>query len=299
MKKKLLSIVLSLGMILSTLEFVQPVYADSQRIITLGADLSDEQRQTVLAFFGVSEEDLSTIDVITITNEDEHDVLDGIVANNVIGTHTYSCAYIEPTFGSGINIKTANLTYVTANSLYNALQTAGVENCNLVVTAPFEVSGTGALTGVFKAYEQQGKALDEDKQELAAEELIIDAQLENTYGEDSTNLVTDVKGEIVDTPDKLDAVEIQEIIESKAEEYDIELDEDDTASLVSLMEKLQTMEYDTDTFKQKLDEIQSNVEEKAEQGKGVLAKIGNFFKILLYIVFGGAIVLGIIIKLFR
>jgi len=29
------------------------------------------------------------------------------------------------------------------------------------------------------------------------------------------------------------------------------------------------------------------------------SKIGNFFKILLYIVFGGAIVLGIIIKFFR
>ena len=247
--RKLVALVVSAGLILSNIAI--PVYADSQRIITLGADLSDEQRETVLSFFGVTEDDLNTIDVITVTNKDEHDVLDGIVTNDVIGTHTYSCAYIEPTLSGGINIKTANLNYVTSNSLYNALQTAGVQNCNLIVTAPFKVSGTGALTGVFKAYENQGEGLDEEKQELAAEELIIDAQLENVYGEISSDIVSDAKDEVVNNDSELSTEEIQEIVESKAADYGVELTDDDMAGLVGILEKLQTMEYDANTFKQK------------------------------------------------
>ena len=35
----------------------------------------------------------------------------------------------------------------------SALTTAGVENCDVKAASPFDVSGTGALTGAMKAYE--------------------------------------------------------------------------------------------------------------------------------------------------
>lgn len=223
---KILACVLSVTSLLTCLPTVD-AFADSQRIITLGDDLSEEQKDTVLAFFGVSDSDLEGIEVVTITNEDEHALLDDIIPSSIIGTKTYSCAYIEPTMSGGINIKTANLTYVTASSLYNALQTAGIENCNLIVTAPFEVSGTGALTGVFKAFETSGKELDSDKQEVAAEELIIDAQLEDTYGKESSSMVTDIKNEVVNSDENLTNEEIEVVITDKANEYQITLSSED------------------------------------------------------------------------
>jgi uncharacterized protein YpuA (DUF1002 family) len=274
--KQLVCIVLSSAMLITSVNPVK-VLADSEKIITLGADLSEEQKQTVLDFIGVDDTELDSIEVLTITNEDEHEVLDGIVASSVIGSHTYSCAYIEPTVSGGINIKTANLTYVTSDSLCNALQTAGIENCNLIVTAPFEVSGTGALTGVFKAYESTGDDLDDDKKELAAEELMIDAELEDEYGEDSSDFISELKDEVVNG-DEFTTDELESLVRTKASSYGIDLKDDDLTKISELLNKLQGLDYDVDAFKEKLSSIESEVEEKAEETKGVLGKIADFFK---------------------
>ena len=81
-----------------------------------------------------------------------------------IGTRTLSCAYVKPTQSGGIKVRTANLNYVTGNMIANALSTAGVTNCEAVAACPYEVSGTGALTGVIMAYESaSGQKLDSTK----------------------------------------------------------------------------------------------------------------------------------------
>lgn len=281
MKKKLKSRIVAGVLSLATVFSCMPsmsVLADSQKIITLGSDLSQEQRDTVLAFFGVSENNLEGIEVLEISNADEHELLDGIIPDAVIGKKTYSCAYIEPTMSGGIYIRTANLTYVTNTSLYNALQTAGIENCNLLVTAPFKVSGTGALTGVFKAFESTGKELDEGKKEAAAEELILDAKLESTYGEETSSMVSDIKEEVVSSKEDLSEEELKDVVETTAEEYEVSLSEEDTQKLVDLMDKIQGMEYEMDAFSTKMEDIMGSLEGKAEEAKGLLGSISGFFK---------------------
>lgn len=260
------------------------VLADSQRIITLGADLSEEQKSQVLKFFGVSADD-ATIDWVTVNNAEEHETLDNVLPSSVIGKKTYSCAYIEPTTSGGINVKTANLNYVTVSSLYNALQTAGIENCNLIVTAPFEVSGTGALTGVFKAFEETGQEIDTDKQQAAAEELVTGSQLEEKYGEESSKMIGDIKEEVVSSSDDLSDEEVSEVITKQAEKHGIELSDEDKQSISDLMEKVQGIEYDKDAFSKKLDDVTDTVKKLAdeatktnEETKGVLAKIESWFE---------------------
>ncbi|MCR4841868.1 MAG: DUF1002 domain-containing protein [Eubacterium sp.] len=257
-----------------------PVWADSSRIITLGADLSDDEKETVLEFFGLDEDDLDDMEVLTITNDMEHDLLDGIVANSVIGSRTYSCAYIEPNDSDTINVKTANLTYVTSSAIYNALQTAGVEGCDVIVTAPFEVSGTGALTGIFEAYDMTGDALDEDKEELATEELIVTSDLEEEYGEEAAEMLTAVKQDIASESDELSEDEIQEIIEEKAEEYNITLSEDDIEKVSSIMDSIQDMDYDVDSFSQQASEIIDSASEvvQSEGFQSFFSGIINWFK---------------------
>lgn len=270
-----------LALLLVCLSFVtsvpQVIFADTSEIVTLGANLSDEQRETVLSFFGLTEEDLGTKQVITVTNQDERKYLEGILSDSIIGTRTYSCAYIQPTLIGGINVRTANLTYVTKNTLYNALQTAGIQNCNLIVTSPFQVSGTGALTGVFMAFESTGTELDEDKKALASEELVETAELEKVYGESITDLVTDVKEEVIVSDKVLTTSEIEEIVDTKSKQYNIELKEEDTNKIVELTNKLQQLEYDLNSFTSQLKKTEVALEEASKETTGFFAKIKQFF----------------------
>ena len=246
-------------------------YADSStRIVTLGADLSDSQRETVLSFFNLTEDDLDDMEVITVNNTQEREYLEGVLDDSIIGTKTYSCSYIQITSSGGINVKTANLTYVTSSTIYNALQTAGIENCNVVVTAPFEVSGTGALTGIFLAFESDGTTLDEDKKEAATEELAATAELEETYGSEVAEVISDVKNEVTSSSEDLSTEEIAEVVEETASDYSISLSEDDLATIVSLIETIQSLDYDVNAFSDTLSGL-------SDSADGILGAIQSFF----------------------
>ena len=117
--------------------------ADSRKVVTLGADLTDQQKQIVMNYFGVTSDQ---VDILTITNQDERDHLGSYVPLEQIGTHTYSCALVSPTSSGGIQVKTANLDWVTCNMIATTLSTSGVVNCDVIAAAPIRVSGTGALT---------------------------------------------------------------------------------------------------------------------------------------------------------
>ena len=82
----IISILLIISMISGT---VITVFADETKILTLGADLTDEQKQLIINYLGV---DINNVEVITVNNEDEHQYLDGIVSEQTIGHHTYSCS---------------------------------------------------------------------------------------------------------------------------------------------------------------------------------------------------------------
>jgi uncharacterized protein YpuA (DUF1002 family) len=75
---------------------------------------------------------------------------------------------VKPTTSGGIQVRTANLNYITSNMIASNLATAGITHCEVVAAAPFEVSGTGALTGILMAYERStSTALDQNKSNVA------------------------------------------------------------------------------------------------------------------------------------
>ena len=53
--------------------------------LALGADLSADQRSTVLALMGIAEADLPNYDVVYVTNQEEHQRLDTYIDPAVIG----------------------------------------------------------------------------------------------------------------------------------------------------------------------------------------------------------------------
>lgn len=116
------------------------VFADGARVVTLGADLTQNQKDTMLKYFGVNENEVVILDV---NNQEERKYLQGVASEAQLGKKTYSCAYVEPTkSGSGINVKTANITWVTPAMVATTLSTAGLTDADVVIAANFPVSGT-------------------------------------------------------------------------------------------------------------------------------------------------------------
>lgn len=229
------------------------VCADSSKVVTLGADLTEEQKTSMYEYFGTSADEVATIEV---TNADERKYMEGIASEAQIGTRTYSCSYVEPTSSGGVQVKVANLTYVTSAMISSTLLTSGVENCNVVAASPIEVSGTGALTGVMMAYEAaSGETLDEGQKEAATQELVTTGELADAIGsEQATDLMSKVKEEVIE--DNINSPEeIQDVVQDAADSYNITLTEDQMNKIVSLMESISQYDYDVKALKNTLDNL--------------------------------------------
>ena len=229
------------------------VCADSSKVVTLGANLTEEQKTSMYEYFGTSADEVATIEV---TNADERKYMEGIASEAQIGTRTYSCSYVEPTSSGGVQVKVANLTYVTSAMISSTLLTSGVENCNVVAASPIEVSGTGALTGIMMAYEAaSGETLDEGQKEAATQELVTTGELADAIGsEQATDLMNKVKEEVIE--DNISSPEeIQGVVQDAADSYNITLTEDQMNKIVSLMESISQYDYDVKALKNTKDNL--------------------------------------------
>ena len=88
---------------------------------------------------------------LLVTNAEEHALLGETVPASYLGSRAVSSAYVRPMeAGSGLRISTHNITWVSRRMFAQALITAGVRDAEVIVAAPVPVSGTAALTGIFK-----------------------------------------------------------------------------------------------------------------------------------------------------
>ena len=241
---------------------------DSGKVVTLGENLNEEQRASMYEYFGTSPDEVQTI---VVTHADEVQYMEGIATDEQIGPTTNSCAYVEPTDSGGIKVKTANLNFVTSAMIASTLTTAGMENCNVIAACPFEVSGTGALTGIIMAYETaSGEELDEGQKEAAMEELVTTGDLADSVGQEkATEVIKDVKTEVIDEG-LTDPEEIGEAVDNIAEDNDITLTDDQRDQVVALMEKISQYDYDVNALKDTLNNLTGD--------SGVLSNIWNSVK---------------------
>ena len=277
-KKKVSSLLIATTLVVGS---IAPAFADGTNVVTIGVNNTAEQRAKIFKYFGVNESD---VQVLEVNNKEEREYLGGIATEAQLGTKTYSCAYVQPTNSGGINVKTANITWVTSSMVASTLSTAGMTNANCVIAAVFPVSGTGALTGVMKAFEDaSGKELDEDKKELASEELITTGDLGDEIGQDkATGVINDIKTEIIKNGTS-DTVQIAETINNVTNNYHVTLTDAQVKQITDLMEKIAAQNYDYNSMKQTLnnvsDVVKDNLEEAGETvgNPGILDAIGDFF----------------------
>ena len=126
--------------------------ADSGEVrVTIGANLDEAQVVQIYKDFGIER---GSVTEITVTNADERAYLEGIAPERKIGSVALSCIYIKTLEeGKGLKISTNHINWCTSEMYMNALITAGITDAEVKVSAPFDVSGTAALTGIYKAYE--------------------------------------------------------------------------------------------------------------------------------------------------
>ena len=153
---------------------------DDKPYLALGADLSDDQKNTVLSLMGIDPANLANYNVTYVTNAQEHQYLDSYVDSSKIGSKSWSSVVIvKRKKGNGLNISTNNITYCTVGMYKNALTTAGITDADIIVAGPKPISGTAALVGIFEAYEAMtGEAVQDNVVDAALNELVVTGELE-------------------------------------------------------------------------------------------------------------------------
>ncbi len=251
-------------------------------IVTLGEDLTAEQKQTVLKDMGIENE--NDVEIVYVTNKEEHNYLGSYIPAAQIGSNAISSARI--TFGqsnSGLAVETKNINYITEEMYINPLATAGVTDAQIYVTAPFSVSGTGALTGILKAYEvSTGEKIDEDVKQAANEEMVVTSDLskDENIGEDKAlELMNLIKEEMAEKNPQTEA-EIREMIKRLAAELGINLTDAQLDQLVSLFNKLKGLNIDWDKVNDTINTAKNKVQEFAqtEEGQNIINSFLNFLK---------------------
>lgn len=274
----------------------EKVYADQidAPYLALGADLSESEKSTVLNLLGVDASQLDQYMIVTVTNADEHAYLDAYLDASVIGSRALSSVVVEKKEeGAGIKVKTSNISYCTTGMYQNALATAGLENAEVRVAGPFNISGTAALVGAMKAYgEMTGKTINPENADAATEELVITSELGESLGEQeqAEALIGAVKdiivAEEVEEPEKIEAV-----IDDTAKKMNIQLSEEDKAKIAGLMEKIGSLDLNVDALKEQAKDLYQKLEDmdiqiSGEQVKGVLATIISWLEKIINVIKG-------------
>jgi len=258
---------------LGTVAFADTV--DSR--VVLGADLNEEQIKSVYNMFSINQ---GSATELKITNAEEREYLEGFVDSAIIGTRSISCVYVELRGeGEGMSITTSNINWCSPEMYISALATAGITDARIEVAAPVEVSGTAALTGIYKAYEDMtGQKLDNIAKLVSTQELTITGELAAQIGSiDSTSIVNELKL-MLDETAKMSDEEIKSQIIYIASQYDVTLTEGQIQQLIDLCRSLEKL--DGDALKARVEEVQQTLTKLANAKTKVVGFVDNVKKVV-------------------
>lgn len=272
MKKKIISALVLIGL----LAMPMAAYADAavgDQIVTIGTNLTEQQRQEVLQYFGAND----NAQIIDVDISEERQYLSGKVPDAQIGNSTNSCAMITyTTKGSGVNVTTHNINYVTPDAYKSAIITAGINDADVKITAPIEVSGTGALTGIMKAYEvSTGDTISEDVKQAATQELVTNSELGQEIGDEQANdLINTIKQEIADNAPQNEE-EAQSLLDRVLSELGITLTDEQYQQLLDLINQFSQLDINWDSIADSVSGLIGQASEylHSDEGQGFLAKL--------------------------
>lgn len=254
---------------------------DDKPYLALGADLSDDQKNTVLSLMGIDPANLANYNVTYITNAQEHQYLDSYVDSSKIGSKSWSSVVIvKRKKGNGLNISTNNITYCTVGMYKNALTTAGITDADIIVAGPKPISGTAALVGIFEAYEAMtGEAVQDNVVDAALNELVVTGELEASIqgltDQEVEEFIAYIKSLIAEKG-LTDEKSINEAIDEACDKYGVTLSDDERQKIVDLLLKITSLGIDLSGLVDYAASLYNSFK-NGGSSSGIMASIGNFF----------------------
>ena len=235
-KRKIIT--LSAIMIAGLMTFQANVSADAveeKPYLSLGADLSTDQKSKVLELLDVDEKAL----------------------------------------GEGIDVTTKNITYCTAGMYENALTTAGVTDATVTVAGPFNITGTAALVGAMNAYEDMtGEDISSESKDAATNELVVTSELAGQLNDsDKAEQFLALIKEKVLSDDAKSESDINDIIDECSKDLDITVTDDQKAQIAELMQKINKLDLNVNDLKEQASKIYDKLSDMDIDTQGIFEKI--------------------------
>ncbi|MDH9600721.1 DUF1002 domain-containing protein [Staphylococcus capitis] len=242
-------------------------------VITYGGDLNQSQKDDVKEKLGAKDSyksvDISLSDVSKYTG--------------VNYDHIYSSSVIEPkSFGSGVDVEIVtpdNITKVTEAQYTNAAISAGIQNAKIKVASTVEpTTGDGALTGIVKAYAEEGNELNPEDVKNANQEMSDLSDInEQNKGKDGyndaamNNAVADMKEQIADEKSSNDEVsedKVRSIVDDVLKEKGLDkvIDDNQRNTIYNIMVNVSNsnaLANDPDGFKKQIGDYKGQLEKKS------------------------------------
>ena len=279
MMKRIISAVLAFLFILGAASSAFAMDEGDWRVV-FGADLTEEEKAEVLKLFGLSSSIYQDANrVLSVNISEERFYLEGKVSSDKFGSRSISSIFIRALGkGSGLRVSTHNISYCTAEMYESVLATVGITDAEIIVASPRPVSGTAALTGIYKAYESMtGSLISDYIKQAGFDELLATWDLAEVIGSDeATEVIIELK-KILDVTQTMSDDEVKENIRTIATDNDVVLTEEQVQQILTLGRTLEGL--DVEQIRQRALSLADNVTgwQKFTNGvKQVFEDIGDF-----------------------
>lgn len=262
-----------------------------------GGGLDDAQIDETADLLGIDDrENVASVDV---TGEDLQNYLGTGSGNTASMISSVLVQREDEGDGVDVLIETPDaITEITAEQYANAAITAGVEDVTIMVASIRPVTGESALTGIYKAFDVNGEDLDQDRMEVAQEELEttndIAQENEGEEGFDTSRFdqaIVEIKQQLAELRDQQDELatreDIERIINEALENNDLQniISQEQIDRLLAFFERYQqTGAIDSAQVREQLENLSDNIRDRFgdvwqdAEDSGLIDQIGNFFQ---------------------
>ena len=242
-----------------------------------GADLEGQDLQQTENALGVDDNyETYNVNVNDVSN---------YIPNSSNLSYIYSSATIEhKKWGKGVDVKIDtpdNITKVTSEQYQNAAITAGIKNAEIHIASVDQVTGEGALAGIYKAYEEKGNDLNAEDIQNSNQEMNDLGRIseenkgKDGYSDEALNAsIADIKEQLADIKQNQDKQITQQQVEDTVNKV---LDERGLSEILSENQiqminnnmvnvaNSNALTSDPKAFKQNAKDVLKNIEKKVEE----------------------------------
>lgn len=259
-------------------------YKPKEEIFLQGADLNNDQLVETKDTLGVG----NNVTTYQVTNTDV------IRYTGTEYDYIHSSALIKPkrfTHGVDVEIETPeNITRITKEQYMNAAITSGIQDATIRIASVDPVTGEGALTGIYKAYEAQGNTLNREDIQNAHSEMNDLARISenhaNTegYSDEALNeAIADMKSQIAEATasnQQINELTINNIVNQTLNERNLNqvLSNNEIAVIQNIMMNVaqsDVLTQDPEAFKKQANELRDSIQKQAGDKLDALKELDN------------------------